>query len=107
VAEEARVAALLERQESHSFDERTGKCSVRILGMDGASTFAWAICLFPASTDGTVPLSGVSTAYRIDGTSVRTPQDGAGFADSIRSMFPEELARAVLEDADRLRPSPP
>jgi hypothetical protein len=103
-AEEARVAALLERHESESWGGRSGTCSVRVLGMEGATTFAWAHCTFPTAES---PDAGVSTAYRIDGDEVRGPLDGAGYGDSIRSMFPGELASAVLENPDRLRPDPP
>jgi hypothetical protein len=103
-AEEARVAALLERHESESWGGRSGACSVRILGMGDATTFAWGHCTFPTPE---TPEAGVSTVYRIDGDQVRGPQDGAGYGDSLRSMFPEDLASAVLEDPDRLRPDPP
>ena len=103
--EEARVASLIERHESAGFGGRKGECAVRVLGKERGSTFAWATCTYPP-TNGVEPESGVSTAYRVDGTEVRSTEDGSGYDDSVRGLFPEALAEAVLEEPERLRPTP-
>jgi len=98
VAEEARVAALIERHESGLFDDRPGTCAVRVLGMQADSTYAWADCTYP-------PNGGLSAPFRVDGHAVRNAQDGSLYSDSIKEMFPADLAQAVLDDPERLRPA--
>ena len=99
-AEEARVVALLERQEGGG----STTCAARILGMEGTSTYAWITCMSVGSSGDT---SGTSGPIRVDGEAVRGPSDGGGYSDSVRALFPDHVADAVLEDADRLRPSSP
>ena len=105
LAEETRVAALIERHEAPAFENRSGRCDVRILGMEGDSTFAWAECTYPAGR-GEAPAAGVSTAYRIEGQSVRGPQDGSGYSESIKQLFPVSVAQAILDDQEQVRPHP-
>jgi hypothetical protein len=97
VAEETRVADLLEQ----AADAPGGGCAVRILGVDGPTTYAWATCVF---RDAEGRESGSSIPIRVDGTAVLTPVDGGGYVDSIRAMFPERMAEAVLKDAERYKP---
>ncbi|MGA4727753.1 hypothetical protein ACWEOS_22575 [Micromonospora taraxaci] len=78
----------------------SGTCKVRLLGQDGSSSFAWAHC--EASGPGNV--SGISTPVRVDGERVTQPGDGSEYAPSVRRMFPDRLAEAVLDDDGRLRP---
>lgn len=97
-AEEARVAPLIERAEASGWDNRPGTCAVRVLGMQPGSTYVWADCKYP-------PTGGLSAPYRIDGETVRGARDGSLYADSIRAMFPADVADAVLDDDfERLRP---
>ncbi|MEZ5098122.1 MAG: hypothetical protein R2731_19845 [Nocardioides sp.] len=37
--------------------------------------------------------SGVSTPVRVDGAAVEFPEDGAGFADSLRDLWGEKISR--------------
>ena len=100
-AEEARVAALLELRARGPGPAPDGGCAVRILGIDGPTTYAWSTCEFrdPAGV-----LSGVSVPVRVEGTDVRSPADGAGYDDSIRELFPTEMADAIFDDQNRLQP---
>jgi hypothetical protein len=93
--EERRLAALLPGE----LLEGPGSCEVRLLGTEGGASFAWATCQMSSA-----PGSGVSLPVRVDGDQVRTPADGAGHADSVRQLFPRDLADAVLQEPDRLRP---
>jgi hypothetical protein len=77
-------------------------CRVRLLGREGSSSFAWADCETPA-TAGT-PAGGESLPLAVDGEKVTSPADGAGYADSVRRMFPPRLADKVLSDPESLRP---
>jgi hypothetical protein len=99
VAEEARVEELLERRGLFGIPDAT--CSVRLLGREGPSTFVWSTC---TATGSEGVESGRSGPVRIDGTRVREPEDGSGYEPSIRAMFPDALAEAVLEGRDGLRP---
>ena len=99
-AEEARVVALLERGKDPDF-RQGGDCFVRLLGEEGDSTFAWRDCTFQ---DGTGPTMGISGPIRVDGDVIRTPDDGAGYSDSVRKLFPERLAEAIFSDPNRLQP---
>ncbi|MCG5441530.1 hypothetical protein NIE79_001655 [Micromonospora sp. NIE79] len=96
-AEEERLATLLPVELLGG----PGTCEVRLLGRDGTSSFAWAHC--EAALEGGIG-SGVSTPVRVDGDRVTQPGDGSEYSVSVRRMFPERLAEAVLEDDGRLRP---
>ncbi|HVF20921.1 MAG TPA: hypothetical protein VNA14_11865 [Mycobacteriales bacterium] len=102
-AEEARVAALVADQQRWPGRARPS-CAVRVLGIDGPTSYAWADCSVPASGD--APSGGWSAPYRIEGTTVRGPADGAGYAASVRELFPEPLAEAILDHRADLRPAP-
>ncbi len=97
-AEESRLAALL----PDVLLWGPGTCKVRLLGTEGSSSFAWASCKMTPTVD--VPSGAVSLPVRVDGDQVRQPVDGAGYADSVKDMFPRRLADAVLHEPDRLRP---
>ncbi|MEU1677938.1 hypothetical protein ABZ422_02465 [Micromonospora zamorensis] len=95
-AEEERLATLL----PSVLLGGPGTCKVRLLGRDASSSFAWAHC--EALGPGLV--SGVSTPVRVDGDRVTQPGDGSEYPPSVRRMFPERLAEAVLDDDGSLRP---
>ena len=100
-AEETRLAALIAT--TQRWDGRPlPACQVRVLGMDGATSYAWADCTVAAAGD--APEGGWSTPYRVDGTTVRGPADGGGYAPSVRELFPGALADAILDHRDDLRP---
>lgn len=103
-AEERRVAALLEQPARGAGPVARGGCSVRILGIDRTTTYAWRNCEF---RDPSGVSSGVSGPVRVDGTVVRSPADGAGYDDSIRELFPVEMTDAILEHRSRLQPDRP
>ncbi|WBB69522.1 hypothetical protein [Micromonospora sp. WMMD812] len=96
-AEEERLAGLLPRP----LLDGPGTCRVRLLGRDGAVSYAWAHCTGPAGAGGA---AGVSVPVRVEGDAVGVPEDGAGYPESVRRLFPHDLAEAVLDDPDRLRP---
>lgn len=100
-AEKVRVVALLEQRGGAASDGRKTTCAVRILKIEGAATYAWSSC---TSVDANGVSGGASAPIRIDGDEVRAPADGGGYADSVREMFPERLAEAVLMYQDRLQP---
>ncbi|MET7669729.1 hypothetical protein [Micromonospora luteifusca] len=95
-AEEERLATLL----PFELLGGPGTCKVRLLGRDGSSSFAWAHC--EAAGPGVV--TGVSVPVRVDGDRVTQPGDGSAYPPSVRRMFPERLAEAVLNDNSRMRP---
>ncbi|MGW2624556.1 hypothetical protein [Micromonospora taraxaci] len=96
-AEEERLASLLPGELLGG----PGTCEVRLLGRDGSSSFAWAHC---EAAPGPGVTSGVSTPVRVDGDRVTQPGDGSEYSASVRRMFPERLAEAVLKDDSKLRP---
>ncbi|WP_410817213.1 hypothetical protein [Micromonospora sp. 050-3] len=96
-AEEERLATLLPAELLGG----PGTCEVRLLGRDGSSSFAWAHC---EAAPGTGPVFGLSIPVRVDDDRVTQPGDGSEYSASVRRMFPERLAEAVLEDDGRLRP---
>ncbi|MEU7611664.1 hypothetical protein [Micromonospora sp. NPDC049204] len=96
-AEEKRLATLLPGELLGG----PGTCKVRLLGRDGSSSFAWAHCdAAPGSEGGW----SVSVPVRVDGDRVTQPGDGSEYSASVRRMFPERLARVVLDDDGKLRP---
>ncbi|WP_146604005.1 hypothetical protein [Micromonospora deserti] len=97
-AEEQRLAALLPDRLLWG----PGTCEVRLLGSEGSSSFAWASCEMTPTANGQP--GGVSLPVRVDGTRVTEPADGAGYADSVKRMFPQRLADAVLDEPERLQP---
>ncbi len=97
-AEESRLAALLPDHLLWG----PGTCQVRLLGTEGAASFAWATCHQAPTAD--TPSSGVSVPVRVDGDRVSQPDDGAGYAESVRRLFPPSLADAVLQAPERLHP---
>ena len=98
-AEEARVVTVLSADRSVLGEP--GVCTVRLLGQSAGASFVWALCQALESSHAT------SLPLRIDGSKVIKPQDGGAYADSVRTMFPEDLAERILEDqgAPELRPS--
>ncbi|MEH1164355.1 hypothetical protein V6V47_03085 [Micromonospora sp. CPCC 205539] len=96
-AEEQRLAALLPTELLGG----PGTCRVRLLGQEGSTSFAWAHC---EGTGGPGLASGVSEPVRVDGDRVTQPLDGAENGPSVRRMFPERLAAAVLDDPERMMP---
>ncbi len=87
--EEARIATLL------AVDPQAS-CAVRLLREVGTADYVWADC---QAGD-----SGYSTPVKVDGETVTFPQDGSYYGPSIRSMFPADIAEAVLADGDRYHP---
>jgi hypothetical protein len=77
-------------------------CGVDVLGgsADGRWTYAWVTCsTFTVSAGRAEEASGVSAPVRLDATTrtATLPQDGTGYGDSIRAMFPSPLAERALE----------
>ena len=99
-AEEARIAALLGAD--RSILGEPGVCTVRLLGQQSEASFVWALCVATGPTG-----AAASLPLRVDGSKVIKPQDGEAYADSVRTMFPEDLVERILEDqgAPELRPS--
>ena len=100
-AEETRFAARLEQRARGTGPVPDGGCAVRILRIDGPTTYAWSTCKF---RDASGVMSGVSGPVRVEGTDVRSPTDGAGYDDSVRELFPAEIANAIFEDQNSLQP---
>jgi len=98
-AQEARLATLLGADPS--ILGVPGVCAVRLLGQQAGASFMWATCRDPEP-----PNSAASMPLRVDGTKVTVPADGSGYADSVRKMFPADLADFVLQNQDSpgLRP---
>jgi hypothetical protein len=71
-------------------------CEVRLLGESEGSSFVWAEC--------SGPLGGISAPMRVDGDNVRIPEDGGGYDDDVRRLFPDDVADAILTDRERTRP---
>lgn len=99
--EEARIAKVLE-------DDRSGRvlsstaprtCEVRLLRREGGTDYVWAVCTSSGPTG-----EGGSFPARVRGSEVTTPSDGSAYSTSIKEMFPEDIAEAVLEDPERYRP---
>lgn len=97
-AEEKRLAAHLPEKLLWG----PGTCKVRLLGKEDSSSFAWASCAMTPTAD--IRSGGVSMPVRVDGDQVRKPEDGGGYAESVKRMFPSRLADAVLQEPDGLRP---
>ena len=97
-AEETRLAALLSADQSVL--GVPGVCTVRLLGQQAGASFVWANCDARDSSYGT------SVPLRVDGSKVTKPGDGAAFSDTVREMFPEDLADFVLnnQDSPEVRP---
>ncbi|MFF0155742.1 hypothetical protein [Micromonospora sp. NPDC005203] len=96
-AEEERLATLLPGELLGGL----GTCKVRLLGRDGSSSYAWAHCDAAPGPEGG---GSVSVPVRVDGDRVTQPGDGSEYSASVRRMFPERLARVVLDDDGKLRP---
>lgn len=92
-AEEARIAALLGADTSILGEP--GVCKVRLLGQEAGTSFVWANCdaLDP-------PYTAISAPLRVDDSKVTMPGDGAAFSDTVREMFPKDLADFVLNNQD-------
>lgn len=98
-AEEARLVALLSADRT-VLGER-GVCTVRLLGQREGASFMWAQCQALDSQHAT------SLPLRVDGSKVTRPGDGEAYGETVREMFPEDLAEFVLNnhDSPELRPS--
>lgn len=86
-------------------------CGVAVLGgsADGRWTYAWIACSTYVMEGGRAQeKSGVSVPVRLE-PATRTatlPQDGAGYAPSIREMFPPAVAQRVLDHDVRVDRTP-
>jgi hypothetical protein len=101
LAEEARLAAVVEASDVvwHTFGPMA--CDVRLLGAEAAASFVWAECGVDLDDGGR---SGLSVPLRIEGDTVIEALDGDLYADSVEEMFPPALADLVLDDQEPLRP---
>lgn len=97
-AEETRLAALLSAD--RSVLGVPSVCTVRLLGQKAGASFVMADC---KARDSSYSTYGPK---RVDGSKVTKPGDGAAFSDTVREMFPEDLADFVLnnQDSPELRP---
>jgi hypothetical protein len=97
-AEETRLAALLSADRSAL--GVPGVCTVRLLGQKAGASFVMADC---KARDSSYSTYGPK---RVEGSKVTKPGDGAAFPDTVREMFPEDLADFVLnnQDSPELRP---
>lgn len=98
-SEEVRIAAVLGADTSILGEP--GVCRVRLLGQQAGARFVWADCDAPDP-----PYTAVSLPVRVDDSRVTLPGDGAAFSESVREMFPEDLADFVLnnQDSPEVRP---
>lgn len=71
-------------------------CEVRLLGGSDPTYYVWAEC--------SRGITSVSGPRRIDDETVKSPRDGGYFADDVRALFPEDLAEAMFEQSELLRP---
>lgn len=99
-AEEARIAAVLESTDDIWVP---GPCEVRLLGQEGATSYAWANCE-GYEADDLPEKSGWGGPVRIDGDRVSQPRDGNLNGTDIREMFPVELADAIFAGDERIYP---
>ena len=90
-AEEARIAALLGADTSILGEP--GVCTVRLLGQQAGASFVWALCVAPGPIG-----SAASLPLRVDGSKVTKPGDGSMYAESVRQMFPADLAEFVIKN---------
>ena len=99
-AEEARLATLLGADSS--ILGVPGVCTVRLLGQQAGAPFVWAQCVAPGPIG-----TAASLPLRVDGAKVTMAADGAAYSETVREMFPENLADFVLnnQDSPELRPS--
>lgn len=95
VATEARVAPLIERTQRGS--NGPGECTVRFLGEKDDAVWVWATCRW-------LPSSAIGGPFLVQGDKVTGTKDGSDYDDSVRQLFPYDLAEAILFDADRLQP---
>lgn len=73
-------------------------CEVRLIGVEGNSSFVWARCSWTTS-DGI--RGGMSGPMRVDGTEVQMPGDGSLFEEDVRRLFPADLADVILRGGFR------
>jgi hypothetical protein len=97
-AEEARIATML-ISGWHLLGEPSD-CKVRLLGQKAKASFVWATC------DARDSSSSASMPLRVIGPKVNKPGDGAAFSDTVRELFPADLAEYVIanQDSPSLRP---
>lgn len=91
---ESKLAGIVEV--GKGWEERWETCEVRLLGGTDPTYYVWAEC--------SRGISAVSLPLRIEGETVTGPRDGGYFADDVRALFPEDLAEAMFEQSELLRP---
>ena len=87
-AEETRIATLLNA--NWTLLGEPSVCTVRLLGQQSGASFVWAKC------DARNSSSSASVPPRVIGPKVNRPRDGAAVSDSVRELFPEDLADYVI-----------
>lgn len=70
-------------------------CLALLLGHDGEAQLGSVNC--SATYPGVEEPSGMAGPVRVEGAAVRYSQDGAGYADSVREMFGNQLADYYLD----------
>jgi hypothetical protein len=77
-------------------DGRTpGVCQVKVLRIEGQTTWAHASCSVDADAQGV--REGWATFIRVDDDTVRYPEDGSAYEPSLRALYPEDLADWTFE----------
>jgi hypothetical protein len=92
---EQRLGTLIEKSQRGT--NSPGQCTVRVLGEQKDTVWVWANCRW-------LPAGAVGGPFRIDVKTVTPTKDGSEYDDSVRKLFPYEMAEAILHDAERLQP---
>lgn len=91
------AASLVRRDRASGGAVGDWRCRATIWGHDGPARLAVVTC--HATYDGI--RSGLSGPVRVDAAQVTFPVDGAGYADSLRDLWGEDLAEAYLSSQGR------
>ena len=78
-------------------DHRTpGACQVKVLRHEDQTTWAFATCSM-AAKDPASPRPTWADYVRVDGERVRYAKGGAAYEESVRALFPKDLADWALD----------
>jgi hypothetical protein len=70
-------------------------CQVKVLRIEAPASWAHASCSVDA--DGQGVREGWATFIRVDGDTVRYPEDGSAYESSLRALYPQDLADWTFE----------
>lgn len=92
--------AIVDLVQDHGTDFAAPSCQVEVFRIGDPATFGWATCTETQGPNPAPAAQATAFPFKIAGSTVEKPGDGAQYLKDVHTMFPEDLWSA-LEQRNR------